>query len=397
MQINSGIYPFVLLSLLFGASAGHAARPYSAATGGRVYAELPYTDDFGVPMIEVTVGGNTYRFILDTGASILCITDRVAEAENLAVKQSRYRFKNLQGRLKTTKIDSLTLGAVVMHRQEAVILPAGNTIFRALGVDGIIGGTVLEHFVVTFDPRAKTITLAEDAGNTEGWSRFKLWRNLPLFTVRLRGNAEEVYEEKMLFDSGNGTGTIVIPDVREFGEYIAKGMVSGSEEGVGVTSRMIGGLGKSSKLYRGRIGSLTLGGGTVRDIPAMTGGMAYPLLCWKITGLGMLSIDYPRKRYRFEAFEDAAPLPMTPYPVMTAVEKGRLIIASVWDSQLRRVISPGDVVEAIGGTPIRNPNDTATPNIDELIAKFTTPENRTVTIVDTAGVKHILPSELFIP
>jgi hypothetical protein len=129
----------------------------------------------------------------------------------------------------------------------------------------------------------------------------------------------------------------------------------------------------------------------------MSGGLAYPLLCWKLSEMGVITIDYTRRQCSFTPYEDARAWSMTPYPVMTAVEKGRLIVASVWDPQLRRVISPGDVVEAIGGVPISNPSETATPNIDELIPRFTTPKHASVTILDSAGVRHILPAELFLP
>lgn len=402
------IYPLVLLSLLFGSSAGKAAKPYSAADGGVVAAELRYSDDFGVPMVEVSVGGGTYRFIVDTGASILCITDRVASAAGLEVKQSRYRFKNLQGKLQTARIEEFTMGNIIMHRQEAVVLSANNTIFRTLGVDGIVGGTILEHFVVSFDSRRRVISIVENVESLPEppavWSRFKLWRNLPLLSIGMRDGDGIIHETRALFDSGNGTGAVVIPTVKDFEKYIYKGMVSDVAEGEGVTSRMIGGLGTPSKLYRGRIAGLQLGGDTknavgetLNGIPVMTGGLAHPLLCWRLAEMGRIVIDYPRRRYGFTPHKDAQAWSITPYPVMTAVERGRLIVASVWDPQLRRVISPGDVIEVIGSTPISNPSETATPNIDELIPRFTTSENSTVTILDAAGVRHILPSELFLP
>lgn len=393
------ICPVILLSLLFGPAAGKAVKPFSAADGnGRVCTELRYTDRMGVPMVEVAVGKNRYRFILDTGASITCITDRLARTEGLEAKHSRYRFKNLSGRLSTVTLPGLTMGGVVMHGEEAVVLDADNTIFRVLGIDGIIGGSTLEHFVVTFDSRARRITVSEhaDAPGPARWERFRLWRNLPLLRLGLTDRNGCTRRVSALFDSGNGTGSVVVPDPKEFGKYIASGIVTDAEEGVGMTSRMIGGLGESSCIYRGRIADMALGGGRLTGVPVMTGGMAYMLLCWKITELGTLTIDYPKKRYSFTPYEGAEAWSMIPYPVMTAVENGRMIVASVWDEQLRHVISPGDVVVAIGETEIRNPDQTATPNIDEMITELGCTRG-TVTILDIRGVTHILPAELFLP
>ncbi len=371
-----------------------------AANGGRIYAELEYTDKFGVPTVDVSVGGARWRFIVDTGASILCITDRVAEAAGLRVRQSLYRFKNLRGRLRTTRIESLTLGDIAMRHQQAVVLGADNTIFRTLGIDGIVGGTVLEHFVVSFDSRRHTVTLARDRTDLgeqpASWESFKLWRNLPLLNIGLH-NGKGTGRAHALFDSGNGTGAVVIPTVKEFEKLIREEAVSDIEEGEGVTSRMIGGLGAPSKLYRGLFTGLTLGNATLGGIPVMSGGLAYPLLCWRLSEMGVITLDYPRRQYAFTPYADAHAWTMTPYPVMTAVEKRRLVVASVWDPQLRLVISPGDVIESIGGKPIYNPSDTATPNIDELIPRFTTSEKQTIVLRDISGVRHILPTSLFMP
>lgn len=367
--------------------------------GGRAVVELKYTDPFGVPTVGVSVAGAEYRFVVDTGASILCITDRVAMAAGMDVGRSRYRFKNMRGRLQTTLVESLALGSIVLRRQQAVVLSADNTLFRALGVDGIVGGTILEHFVVSFDSRRHTVTLSTDrAGLREqpaAWEDLKLWRNLPLLRTVLRGGAGRA--TTALFDSGNGTGAVVIPTAKDFEKLIRHGAISDLEDGEGVASRMIGGLGAPSKLYRGRIEGLTLGSGTLGGIPVMSGGLAYPLLCWRLTDMGVLTLDYTARQYAFTPYPDARVWNMTPYPVMTAVENGRMTVASVWDRQLRRVISSGDVIESIGGQPVTNLSETATPNIDEMIARLTTPENRTVVVGDLSGVRHILPASLFIP
>lgn len=378
------------------------APKISAADGKHIYTELTYNDDFGVPVIEAAIDGRTYRFILDTGASILCITDHVAKIAGFEIKKSLYRFKNFQGRLQTARVGKLTMGNIIVRDEKAVILSANNTIFRTLGIDGIIGGTVLAHFIVSFDARRRRIVITDDAARIptshDRWGRFRFWRALPLMQVGICDANGVEKNIKMLFDSGNGTGAVVMPSVKQFEDQIDTGAVVSVERGEGVASRMIGGLGAlSKKLYRGRIGCLSLAGQKLNGIPVMSGGMAYPLLCWRLTSLGIITLDYPRKRYGFAPHGDVRAWKMTAYPVMTAVEKGRLIIASVWEPQLRRVISPGYEVTAIGPTSIANPGDTATPNIDELVPRMITADNSTVTITDTAGVKHILPSSLFIP
>lgn len=373
---------------------------YTSADGGRAVAKLEYTDQFGVPMVEVKIGNTEYRFIVDTGASILCITDRAAAAEDLNVRQSRYRFKNLQGRLRTTYIKSLTLGNIVMQ-QQAVVLGTDNTIFRTLGIDGIVGGTILEHFIVSFNSQQHTLTLTTDHADLgeqpATWESFKLWRNLPLLRIGLHDGSGTERTTSALFDSGNGTGAVVIPNIRAFEKFIATGAVTDIGEGKGVTSRMIGGLGAPSKLYRGLFTGLSLGGNTLAGIPVMSGGLAYPLLCWRLSEMGIITLDYPHRQYAFTPYTDARAWTMTPYPVMTAVEKKRLVVASVWDPQLRQIISPGDVVESIGGKPVSDPSDTATPNIDELIPRFATSENQTVVLRNISGVRHILPTSLFLP
>lgn len=370
--------------------------PSPAATAQVDTAEhtlLHYDASRGVPLIGVKINGNDYTFLFDTGASMSCISDRAVKAESIPSRRTEHYVVGMEGNVPFATIPSITLGGLSINDIEAVVMEAANPGFSALGIDGIIGANVLGSFAVRFDARSKTITLTENISPDDyDWLPMKLWDGLPLLTLRLRGS-DEVYDVPAVFDSGSSMGAFGLPSVEGFEQWTGAGIIGDVVEGRGTTTLMVGGRTGMDKLYRGTLTECGIGDGTFPGIPVYTGGMGYLLLCFKLTDLGVLTLDYPNGRFNFAAYDDAHVWDGDRRPVTTAVINGRLIITAVWGPDAMDKLSPGDIITAIDGKPTGNVPAIA-PNIDIFLGLIGAKE---VTVRNGDGEECTIPATLFLP
>ena len=108
---------------------------------------------------EVRVEGieKPLNFIVDTGASISVVSEKLAEQENLAsyLQPTRMRVFGAAGiaeDVKTVLLPRVLLGALARERLSAAVLdlePLNET--AGFTQNGILGGNFLRHFRVTFD------------------------------------------------------------------------------------------------------------------------------------------------------------------------------------------------------------------------------------------------------
>ena len=353
---------------------------------------LHYKDSHGVPVVSVAINGNDYSFLFDTGAQITCVSDKVGSEGKLTTRGTNNYIIGMDWNISYTTVPSIVLGNMTVDSLEAIVLPGNNPSLRVLGIDGIIGANMLADIVVTFDSKSKTITLLRHALDEKmDWVPMKLWDGLPLLALKLRG-AEELYDVPGVFDSGSSIGAFGLPSVQGFEEWTTAGLIEGVEEGRGTTTLMLGGRVGMDKLYRGQLKECHIGDGVFPGIPVYTGGRDYLLLCFKITDLGRLTLDYPNRRFSFTAYPNAAVWEGDRRPVTTAVVNGELKITTVWGGALLGKIAPGDTVVAFDDKPTgRVP--AGVPNIDVFINMI---HAQSVSVRDATGKVHALPASLFL-
>lgn len=357
-------------------------------------AQFTYELREGVPIVKVIINGHTYSFLFDTCAGYNCVSDRLVNTEGLSYQQTGNSIAGMQGALNMTSIPSLSMGKVTFNNTEAAILSGNNPTFQVLGIDGIIGAPLINQYVLTIDSRSKMISIESEPDNSiEQWNEFKLHGLDPLLSIKVRGN-EELYDVPALFDTGNGTGAINLPSAKGFEEWSEAGVIGDVEKGVGFNAMMIGGISKTTeKLYRGKLTELHIGDGSFNNIPVITGGMDYLLLCFKITDLGKITLDYPKKRFSFQSYTDAIVWEGDHRPVLSAVVDGKLRIAALWGDESIKKMEVGETVTMVGTTQLNNLSGQI-PNIDLLIRQT---EASTVTIEDRKGKQKQLPADIFLP
>lgn len=112
----------------------------------------------GVWIAPVTLNGRrTARFLVDTGASVTVLSPGLAERAGVraSAEAARVEMTTIAGPAggPTATIDSLTVGDVELRGVPAVIHDPG------LGVEGILGNSVLGQFTMTLDPDRRLLHL----------------------------------------------------------------------------------------------------------------------------------------------------------------------------------------------------------------------------------------------
>ena len=113
-------------------------------------------------IIPITIGGKEYRFLFDTGApfSISEILQKNNDFKTLS-KGNIVDSDNNRKKVKWVQIDSINIGNVVFQNQTAFVGDFNaNPIMKCLGIDGIIGSSLIRQCSWTIDQEKHTLLLS---------------------------------------------------------------------------------------------------------------------------------------------------------------------------------------------------------------------------------------------
>jgi predicted aspartyl protease/thioredoxin-like negative regulator of GroEL len=164
-----------------GSSNAPSGNPSEKPRMGGV--EIPLrTTSSGFLSGEVQIEGlsKSYNFIIDTGASISVVSDKLAAAEEFSSfveldKMRVYGAAGITENVKTLVLPRLMLGSILQEKINAAVLdlePVNETAgFRQ---SGILGGNFLRYFRVTFDFQRGVIRLEPLSQTAKGAEERKL-------------------------------------------------------------------------------------------------------------------------------------------------------------------------------------------------------------------------------
>ena len=124
-----------------------------------------------------------------------------------------------------------------------------------------------------------------------------------------------------------------------------------TSEGYGEGSISVAGQAPRTSSLRVKIPLLSLGSTKFRNLTTTTGTPPYTLLGVKVLEYGKVTIDYPRRRFYFEAYEVENKIDNRTNNFDLTVKDGDLVVSTVWSSAKGRV-EVGDKVIKINGKPI---------------------------------------------
>ena len=156
----------------------------------------------------------------------------------------------------------------------------------------------------------------------------------------------------------------------------------GGEGSIGVS-----GQADKASSYRVRIPLLSVGATKFRNVTTSTNNHPYTLLGVKLLQYGKVTIDYPRGRFYFEAFQPDNEINNQGNNFDLTVKDGDLFVSTVWSSTKGK-IAVGDKVVKINGKPAKKYDfcESILNGIPELKEKKKTK----LTIETASGVKDII-------
>src|SRR5688572_10361862 len=271
--INVNVPSVMLVALLALASraiaqttapATEPAEPGKVSLVGTLPSELKVKRaKTGHLLVAPKVDGNEAGwFIFDTGAGMSCVDKTVAE--RLALPHAGQANALGEGGAQQTqllKVKSIELGPVLVEDSTVVELNL-KPIALAMGeeIDGVIGYECFLPGVFEVDLAAGKITVHDPATyalpDGQKWDKLSFKGRRPRLPGKLESNEEGLF----LFDLGaNSSLTVYVPAVERFK------LLDGRE----TTETKSGGVGGIHAARKGSVGSLTLAGQRIEDVPAV--------------------------------------------------------------------------------------------------------------------------------
>ena len=154
---------FALLMLLCAISNGWAAAPPSLSFLGRPVLVPIEVVRSGHIAIRARINGHgPYRFIFDTGAPALVISEQVAKDSRILPVDFQKPFFTLLGNLGNYDVKSIALGGAIQPHLQATIWnhPTVEVLSSMYGrFEGLIGFPFFARYRITIDYKSQTMTL----------------------------------------------------------------------------------------------------------------------------------------------------------------------------------------------------------------------------------------------
>ena len=335
------------MRLIFGILLFLIVVPLSAQ---QVKSVIPYRMVGGKMIVDMTINGQVRSFIFDTGGQ-MALTGELCEELNIPVVDS-VKVTDVNGKevgLPRVFVSSLMTPDERINFSGAPAMKLSTpSPFECFHADGLIGSDLFKDLIVEIDGKAKTITVTSaEKSSTVSLRKMLLFSGkgfMPIITLQAGAGNSLV----ALFDTG--CPSFLSLKNRDYENLRSSGAFQVMSEGIGGGSIGVGGMTESKISYRVDLPLLSVGPTKFKQVTAETATPPYTLLGVKLLEYGKVTIDYPRRRWYFEAYEQEFDMTSKHYNVNLQVKDGNLVVATVW-SAMKDVVEVRDKVVKINGKP----------------------------------------------
>lgn len=311
---------------------------------------LPYRMVGGKMIVEMVMNGTPRSFIFDTGGRT-SLTGEVCEELGLPVVDSLRvtDVNSAKGAYPIVVIESLlTLDNKVNFSKVSAIKLPKPSLFECFHADGLIGSELFVNSIVEIDGKAGTITVT----SAEKSSTVSLRKMIPFVQpgmpiISLQAGVGNSIT--CLFDTG--CPSFFSLKKSDFDILRSAGAFEVLSEGYGEGSIGIVGMADADVSHRVRFPLLSVGSTRFRNVSSETSTPPFTLLGVELLDYGKVTLDYPRARFYFEAYEPENDLESKHYNLGLRVKDGELVVATVW-SAMKGQVEVGDKVTRINGKPV---------------------------------------------
>lgn len=161
------IYLLTLSLLLFACSTTKKVLNSGNIKETSFTEKIPFTFNYGVPIINVSINGKTYNFLFDTGAATV-ISPELMTALNLkaATKDKTFDSQGNANEQDFVIIPSMKIGNLNFENIGAVVIDMKKVFeFKCMNFDGIIGANQMAKAIWQIDYKNKMLTATSNLSN----------------------------------------------------------------------------------------------------------------------------------------------------------------------------------------------------------------------------------------
>ncbi|SHF13218.1 Aspartyl protease [Flavobacterium fontis] len=313
--------------------------------------EVDFELEHGKIIIPVSLAGQTYRFLLDTGAPNI-ISKRVANILNPASKRdvNVVDANNTTQNMEMVPLPEMRLGSLQFENGVAIVVDLDNhPVLKCYRLDGFVGSNFFKNAVLQVDYAAKKIkishTIKSFSPQTKGFPMQLVGQQLAPY-VALEHQSEGCKEgsEFALLDTGMD-GFYDLSN-RVYADFKKGEVVKTLGESTGVVS-----LGLFEKLEPSphrlvQIQKMKINGITFSNIITETTDDDNSRMGLDVFKLGKVTLDFQKKKWYFEAPSQNDLSQKTPQFTPTLIDQ-KLVVGIVWDEALKAKIQFGNPIVRI--------------------------------------------------
>ena len=322
------------------------------------FQEIPYQKINEHLIVQVTINGKVYNFILDTGAPLV-ISDKLYKELNLHSILSA-NMGDVSGERKKMKgilLPKMQLQGITFLNTPGVVLHEDAEWAECYGIDGLIGSNMLRNSVVQFDEQNKHIIITDKIDKlslqANEYQEIKpaFWMSNPYIKITLQKGENKATVNNVLIDSGDG-GDLFTLSLKE----LNGGVVDTIVESEGWFGTGVHKIYKNQNHLLLNIPELIVNGTTFNDVTVATTHDNTSRISAKLFKYGKTTLDYKKKRFYFEPFDSINTNKPTenPWAIHLTFKNDKFVVGIVWDKQLESQINVGDEILSINGIDIQS-------------------------------------------
>jgi hypothetical protein len=320
------------------------------------YREITFEESLGLPIVEVEIEGEKYRFLFDTGAPN-AISRKLQEKFNYR-RISRQLMRDSQGAYvwaDYVKLEELKLGEVAFRGLTVFVADLDqNPAINCLRLDGIIGSPLMRHVIWQVDFTDKRIRLTDEIWRLSYYrpDRAVTFNTDDQFSVKLDYKTDKTEIKNLKVDYGSTSALTISADgmdklVKEHRLDAEVFRFDGFRQG-----GLFGDVVTDDRKYSRTSG--TLAGVELQNVPTKTGSKGAGLIGTEILRDFIVTMNFPEQKIHFYPVNDSHAKSKS-YGLVLGWTGAETYVQSVVEKSLaaNAGLSPGDIVVQINGYDLR--------------------------------------------
>lgn len=321
--------------------------------------EIPFELEFGKIILPVRINGQTYRFLLDTGAPNI-ISKKIADVINPDFKKdiNVVDANNQRQNMELVPIPELQLGSLRYVNGVAIVVDLDNhPILKCFRLDGFIGSNFFKNVVLQVDYAAKKIrispTIKSFAPNSKGQPMKLIGPQLAPYITITYPNEIKIITDQALLDTGmDGFYDL---SSRAYKLFNAE---SDSVINTIASSTGVGALGLFEKLgptphWMVEIPKVKLSETLFTHAQVITTDDENSRIGLKAFEYGKVTLDFNKKKWYYEA-GSSADLTTKPKQLSPTFIDEKLVVGIVWEESLQSKLQFGNKIVKINHQSIES-------------------------------------------